>query len=125
MIKEFCNYLESNLDLSMGSTLFVGRIPPESGDLCSVVLERSGERVDPLNEKMRFKAVQILTRGKTYFSARDEAHRIFDEIINIAGVEVSGYTILSITGNAPSDIGQDSKDRFEFTCNVIVSYKKA
>lgn len=96
----------------------------DAPDLCTAVLERGGEPVHAENAALREKAIQLFTRGPHYFAARDEAFRIFEKVIDKAGVQITGFWIHSITGGTPQYIGQDDRRRVEFSANLLVRHRK-
>ncbi len=125
MIKPFTTYVATLASLTVGTNLFAGWRPATAPDLCTVILEQVSAQVDPDNKRMREKPVQLLTRGPSYFTARNEAFRVFDLIINITNITITGWLIHSITGGEPQSIGQDKEGRYEFSTNVIVRLKEA
>jgi len=96
-----------------------------------VVLESAGgglhfdlpDRID--------KMIQIISRAKTYFEARDDAREIFNVLHGTAGWTLSAvapavqdYEAMVIEALAdPQYIGQDDKRRYEFSTNYIFRIK--
>jgi len=80
VIKEVTEFIEFKTGLTRDTDLFAGHRPQGVADACDVVLESSGgsaffdlpERADPV--------FQVLSRAKTYFTARDRAWAIYDAI---------------------------------------------
>jgi hypothetical protein len=128
LLKALTEWLADGAGLALGTGLHAGTRPATAPDLCTVVLERGLERVDPKDERNREKPVQLLTRGPSYFTARDEAQRIADFINtrqNRMGVTViPGWFIKSIEPGSPQYLGQDDKGRHEFSTNVVVLARK-
>lgn len=124
MLKAFCGWLVDELGLELGKTLHAGMLRPEAPDLSTAVLERGGEVVHPENKALREKAIQLFTRGPSYFTARDEAFRIFEFVVNQTGVQLDGCWVHSVTGNAPQWVSQDERRRVEFSANILVRYRK-
>lgn len=131
--------------LEIGEDLWAGHRPQDCADNCDVVLETTGgmvyfdlpERTDPV--------IQILSRGTTYFTARDRAWAIYDAIFrrhspHIAAdraasagwllpldplILVKTYEILIIEPlSPPAYIGTDEKLRHEFSTNFIFKVNK-
>ena len=125
MVKAFCEWLASSssgLGLVIGSTLYAGQRPAAAPDLCTVVLERVPEIVDPERKDARQVTFQLFTRGRGYFTARDEARRIFDQVVNQYGVTgIDGWFVGHISGTGPAWIGQDDKGRDEFSANITLN----
>ncbi len=137
MIDEITEFIADKASLTKGTNIFVGHRPQSAADACDVVLETTGgevftdlpERADPV--------IQVLSRGGTYFTARDRAYAIYDAIYRnwasgsagwtIGPIEAGGqeYEVMAIVPLAPpQNIGQDKKLRFEFSTNYIFKIKK-
>lgn len=151
MLKEITQFIEDQSviaaisALTIGLDLWAGHRPQDCNDACDVVLETTGgmvyfdlpERADPV--------IQILSRGTTYFTARDRAWAIYDAIFrrhspHIAAdraasagwllpldplIIVKTHEILIIEPLSPPQyIGQDEKLRYEFSCNYIFKVNK-
>lgn len=137
MIKEVTDFIADKAGLTRDTDLFAGHRPKEAITNCDVVLETGGgsiffdlpERADPV--------IQILSRGKTYFTARARAYVIYDAIFRSYPLGSAGWTIGPILPGGdtyevmvieplapPQYIGQDPKLRFEFSTNYIFRAKK-
>jgi len=158
MIKEITTFIRDRVALLpvppvpllvIDTDLFAGHRPQAVADACDVILESTGgeaffelpERADPV--------IQVLSRARTYFTARARAHVIYDAIFRIHTVpDVAprlGYTYGSagwtlplvplVTGvpyeamvivplSPPQYIGQDEKLRHEFSTNYIFKVKR-
>jgi hypothetical protein len=132
VIKEIAEFIEDKTYFDVGVDLFVGHRPQDAPDRCQVLLERSGgvlhfdlpDRVDLV--------VQVLSRGLTYFNARDDAYTIFNTIHGTAGWTLptlttgESYKAMTIEAQAaPQAIGQDDKGRYEFSTNYIFRVQNA
>ena len=77
------------------------------------------------------KMIQVISRAKTYFDARDDAREIFNVLHGMAGWTLSAvspatqnYEAMTIEALAdPQSIGQDKKGRYEFSVNYIFRIK--
>lgn len=77
------------------------------------------------------KMIQVISRAKTYFHARDDAWEIFNVLHGTAGWTFSAvapatqdYEGMVIEALAdPQYIGQDDKRRYEFSTNYIFRIK--
>lgn len=143
MIKEITTFIRDKaallpapVALVIDTDLFAGHRPQEAANNCDVVLETAGgeaffelpERADPV--------IQVLSRGKTYFTARARAHVIFDAIFRIHTFGSAGWTLPIVAGgpqyeamvivplSPPQHIGQDEKLRHEFSTNYIFKLKR-
>lgn len=124
MIQEFATYLADGLGLEIGATLFAGHVPEEKPDLCSVLLERTPAYSEPGRRNHREWHFQLYTRGPSYFTARAEAHRIFDWAIGQAGIVLPSWFVVSVTGSAPGSIGPDPLGRPSFSGNLSLPAHK-
>lgn len=152
MIKEITTFIRDQavalvppVVLTIDTDLFAGHRPQGTTDNCDLILETTGgeiffelpERADPV--------IQVLSRGKTYFTARARAHVIYDAIFRIHTVpDALGFTygsagwpigpilpggdtyeIMVIVPLAPPQwIDQDEKLRYEFSTNYIFKIKR-
>jgi hypothetical protein len=125
MIKEISQFIASKTSFVIGDTLQVGHRLQNAPDRCQTVLETGGghpyfdlpDRID--------KAIQIMSRAKTYFNARDDAWEVFNAIHGTAGWQLTGSKeIMTIEALAdPQYIGQDEKGRYEFSTNYIFKWE--
>ena len=131
MLKEICQFIESKTSFVIGGTLQVGHRLQNAPDRCQVVLESGGGKPYFDLPKRIDKAIQVISRAKTYFNARDDAWEIYDALITnhpygsagwalpivIVGKEYVAHVIEAISD--PQYIGQDEEGRFEFSTNYI------
>lgn len=160
MIKEITKFIE-NLALGppwdKGINLFAGHVPPKNKDgdetpeRYLAVLENAGgtllENVggvvtatppsavgDPTYwPDYVEKAVQLLNRAKTFFTARDDAKELFDALHNTAGWNLPivdagpQYLVYTIDAQGPpAPIENPSQERlFTFSTNYIFKIEEA
>ena len=139
MIKEIGTFIAARAGLVVGGTtaraMHIGHRTPASPDRCSVALESAGgglhfdlpDRVD--------KMIQVISRAMTYMDARDDAWAIFNALHGEAGWKTDLTAIAPATQNYeamtiealadPQYIGQDDKDRYEFSTNYIFRIQNA
>lgn len=129
MIKEIGTFIAARAGLAVGTTMQIGHRIPSSPDRCSVALESGGGGLHfDLSDRVD-KMIQVISRAKTYMTARDDARTIFNALHGEAGWK-TGLTAIApatqdyeaMTIEALSDpqyIGQDDKDRYEFSTNYI------
>lgn len=136
MIREVTDFIADKAGLTRDTDLFAGHRPQNAQDACDVVLETAGgETFSDLPERADI-VFQVLSRAKTYFTARARAHEIYntiyrDHIYGSAGwtlpIVVVGeeYEAMVIEPLAPPQyVGQDNKSRFEFSTNYVFKIKK-
>jgi len=80
VIKEVTEFIEFKTGLTRDTNLFAGHRPQGIVDACDVVLESSGGSVFPELPERAEPVFQVLSRAKTYFTARDRAWAIYDAI---------------------------------------------
>lgn len=124
MIKALCTYMAAGLGLTIGTNLFAGKLPPAVDALSTAVLTRTGAVIDSEIKELRHQPIQIFTRGPEYHTADAEANRVCDWLVNQHGVAITGWTILSITGNGPAWLSTDAKGRDEFVANLLIRARK-
>jgi len=127
MIKEISKFIAGKTSFAIGSTLQVGHRTQKAPDRCNVVIESAGGGLHfDLSDRVD-KMIQIISRAKTYFDARDDAWEIFNVLHGTAGWTLSAvspatqnYEAMVIEAVAdPQSIGVDEKGRFEFSCNYL------
>jgi len=97
MIKEIAKFIESKTSFVIGTDLFVGHRLQDSPDRCQVILESGGgkpyfdlpDRID--------KAIQVISRAKTYFNARDDAWAIYKAIFSDCIKGSTGWSLPILT----------------------------
>jgi hypothetical protein len=122
-------------DYVIGTNLYCGHRPLDAPNKCLVVLETAGgalveewgmeDRVD--------KDIQVISRGESYFEARDEAVRVFEALHDTQGwnlphIETGEPDLLAMSVGALTDpqyIGQDDKGLYEFSVNFIFRIEEA
>jgi len=122
--------------LIIGDTLQVGHRPQDAPDACDTILESSGGSIIfDLPERADL-AIQVLSRAKTYFTARARAWAIYDAIFRDWIYGSAGWTLPIVTVGeeyeamiiepmaTPQYIGTDEKNRAEFSCNYIFKTRK-
>ena len=136
MIKEVAKFIANNAGLIIGTDLFEGHRPQSTIDACDVVLESSGGSVFPELPERADVVFQVLSRAKSYFTARARAWAIYDAIyrdwtygaanftlpIETVGEEYEAMIIEPLA--TPQYIGQDEKLRYEFSANYVFKIKK-
>lgn len=136
MIQEITEFIEDKAGLTRDVDLFAGHRPDDTINECDVVMESTGgmiffdlpERADPV--------IQVLSRAETYLTARARAWTIYDAIFRDHIYGSAGWTLPIVTVGekyeamiieplaSPQYIGQDEKQRFEFSCNYVFKIKK-
>lgn len=134
MIKEVTDFIADKASLTRDTNLFAGHRPQDCADACDVVLETAGGSVYFDLPKRADQVFQVLSRAKTYFTARARAYAIYDAIYRnwtsgsanwTLPVVDDAYEAMIIEPLAtPQYIGQDEKKRFEFSTNYIFKIKK-
>lgn len=101
---------------------------------CALISEAGGAETFPDLPDQANMMIQIVTRGRTYFEARDDAWVFYNALHGEAGWNLpnvgpgSGPDFLAMTIDAvttPQYIGQDQNGRFEFSTNYIFRMEQA
>jgi hypothetical protein len=137
MLKEIAKFIEDNTSFVIGTDLFEGHRLQDAPDQCQIVLETGGGSLHfDLTDRVD-KMIQIISRAKTYFTARTDAWEVFDALHNgaygsaghtLAAVApaVQNYEAMTIEAiSDPQYIGQDEKRRYEFSCNYLFKIRNA
>ena len=125
MIKQITTYIGTQAGLTIGTDLFAGFRPSNAPDECVTILETGGGKPDFYLPDSVEKMIQVLTRGKTYFSARDLADSVYEKLHGKAGialpvVDAKSFYVNTIDAlQVPQFIGIDEKGRIEFSANFI------
>ncbi len=136
MIQEITDFIALKAGLTRDTDLFAGHRLSDTIDECDVVLESAGGEVFfELPERADI-VIQVLSRGKTYFTARARAYVIYDAIFRNLIYGSAGWTLPIVTVGqeyeaqtitplaVPQWIGIDEKKRYEFSVNYIFIIKK-
>lgn len=131
MLKEIVTYIKNNTTgFTVGTNLFAGFVPATILDNYVVVRETGGAPNFYLTDKME-KAIQVLSKSTNYWTARDNAVKVYNCLHGIAGitlpvVETAAYYIDTAQATvAPQELGQDEKGLFEISTNYIVRIRDA
>ena len=138
MLQEIAKFIENKTaTFTIGTNLFEGHRLQDAPDRCTCILETGGsslyfdlpDRVD--------KMIQVLSRSKSYVTARADAWEIFNALHTgaygsaghtLAAVAPAIQNYVAMTIEAVSDpqyIGQDEKRRYEFSTNYLFKIRNA
>ena len=119
MIKEIVDYIEANTSFVTGTDMFVG-YQPDSPDQCVCIREF------PVTQNwsgMITMRLQVLTRAKDYFTARDDVY-VIHNLIKLTGFFITDYLVMFCDiASMPQSIGHDIAGRFEFSGNYLMYLK--
>lgn len=131
MLKELVQYIvNQDSDFTIGTNLFAGFVPVTIEDDYVVVRETGGALDFDLTDRME-KAIQVLSKSSNYWTARENAVKVFACLHGIAGVtlpivETAEYYIDTAEATvAPQNLGQDEKGLFEISTNYMVRIRNA
>ena len=126
MLKELAQYIEDETALVIGTDLFAGYIPEGSQEDCIVLIESGGDPNTSLSDAGAA-TIQILSRAKDYWTARDNAYLIYNFLHCAAGITLpvvtvgKEYYINTISAIAfPQSVGQDDRGLFNVSTNFIL-----
>ena len=137
MLKEIVQFIEDQTSFVIGTDLFAGHRLQDAPDQCQVVLETGGSALHFDLTDRNDKMIQVLSRGKTYFTAREDAMEVFDAL-HTGAYGMSGHTLAAVAPavqdyeamvieavSDPQYIGQDEKGRYEFSTNYLFRIRNA
>jgi hypothetical protein len=133
MFREICTFISNQTGFVIGDTLQVGHRIQDAPDRCVLISERGGGEPNDYFVDMANLEIQIITRAKSYFDARDDAWTVYEAIQASAGwnmprIDGSGEDFLAMTVNAistPGYISTDENGRHEFSVNFIFRMEEA
>lgn len=138
MLKEIAKFIEDKTaTFVIGTNLFEGHRLQDAPDRCTCILETGGSSLDfDLTDKID-KMIQVLSRSKTYFTARADAWEVFNAL-HTGTYGMAGHTLAAVAPaiqdyeamvieaiSDPQYIGQDEKRRYEFSCNYLFRIRNA
>jgi hypothetical protein len=115
-IKPLADYIEANSSLVTGTTLYIGRIPPEVQE-ASVIFEHSGG----LNESgLKRKIIEIRTISKDYETGDTLINSLFSLFAYHNGCTFSDGSVIfnSVPLATPQFIGYDEHLKAVFMCSL-------
>jgi len=130
MIKEVTQFIATKVGLTIGTNFFAGHRPQDAPDDCDCVLETAGGSVYPDIPDRVDKHIQVLSRARTYFTARARAWAIYDALYRNYSLGSAGWTLPNVVGDdyvamvieplaSPQYIDLDEKLRHEFSTNYV------
>jgi len=126
MIREIATLISTLTGWTIGDDLQVGHRAQDAPERCRLVSEAGGGESNYYIPDSMNVNIQIITRAKTYMTARDDAWDAFYVLQGTAGWNMpaigSGPDYLAEVIEAmaiPQYIGQDSNGLFEFSVNFI------
>ena len=125
MIRPLCTYLAGQGCGTIGTTLFAGAFP-NTATFGLAVCETGPEipRLTPAGVLSIAKSVQLLSRGRTYETARQTARAAYDALVGKSNLSLEGWQIACIDGIAPQYLGTDDKLNHTFSANLTVYGKE-
>jgi hypothetical protein len=124
MIKEIVTYIAANTSLAIGSTIFAGFTETDAPLTCVIVEEVDPAIADYLLTDRVQKPIRIISRGVSYWTARNTADTVFDLLHGkmqlVLPVVISGVVYCSnVTGTRPYYMGKDADGSHMFVSNFM------
>lgn len=125
MIKEITEYTANKASLIVGNTIHAGFFPQDAIDDCSIILDNGGPGDYYLLDKLEL-TIQVITRGFDYHETEGRAKVIYGIFNGGKWITLSdeddGIWIINSSSaiQSPAPVGQDDKNRFEFSANYIL-----
>lgn len=110
MIKEVTTFIATKANLTRDTNLFAGHRPQGVTDACDVVIESASGSVFPEIPERADPVFQVLSRAKTYMTARARAWAIYNAIYGDWTLGSAGWTlpkVLSDDSISPCDATDD------------------
>ena len=107
MIKEVTEFIEFKAKLTRDADLFAGHRPQGVPDACDVVLESAGGSIFPELPERADVVFQVLSRAKTYMTARARAWAIYDAIYRDHVYGSANWELPTISSDSISDCDTD------------------
>lgn len=130
MIKEIVQYIEDGTDLINGTNLFAAFAPPDVED-CVIVIESGGRPNFYLTDFVE-KTIQVLSRAKNYWTAKDDADKVYELLHGGAGITLPVVTVgkeyfvnTMEAVSVPQSLGQDEKGLFNISTNYVLRIQNA
>lgn len=116
MIRELCEYIESNTSFTIGSTLFALGMDSDVVDRCVVMAEVSPGIADPTLDGLRQIPLVAYARAKTQFTARDDAYTVFNLLhrgyqVSLGPVGSGPVYVCNFVCRTPYNLGLDETGR--------------
>lgn len=131
MLKQITQYIKNQTTgFTIGTNLFAGFAPPTAQDDVVVIKETGGDTDFELKDKLE-KTIQVLSRASDYWTARENAMKVFVCLHGIAGItlpvidEEAYYLNAAEAINAPQSLDQDEKGLFNISTNYILRIQNA
>jgi len=119
VIKEVTEFIEFKARLTRDTDLFAGHRPQGAQDACDVVLESAGGSVFPELPERADTVYQVLSRAKTYMTARARAWAIYDAIYRNHGYGSANWELPTVSSDSISAC--DATDDWIATAGGVLS----
>lgn len=127
--QQVAQYLQTTIvspALTLGTNLFVSTMPPQPDELCVMVVNTGGPEADRYTP-IRQVSIQVSVRASQYDTGSSVINSTFNALHQKTDqlVLVSGQTDImqSMAMQEPTFIGQDTNQRYMFTCNFVITYR--
>jgi hypothetical protein len=133
MFEEICELISNHTGFIKGSTMQMGHRVQNAPKRCVLISESGGGSTIPELADYADVLIQVISRGETYFNARDDAYVVYRAMHGTAGWNMpnlsgSGPDYIAWTVEAlaiPQYIGQPEDGAFEFSTNYIFRCSQA
>ncbi|MFA5456873.1 MAG: minor capsid protein [Synergistaceae bacterium] len=125
LLKEICDYIDTNTSLTVGTYLFAGAAPSGIADTHVIVIE-SGGSPDQYLADYQEKTIQVLSKSADYFDALANAEVVYAALHCKRGITLGSFyanVIEAIT--LPQSVGQDEKGLFVLSTNYVLRAQDA
>ncbi len=123
--KNLAEYLEDEGHGTVGTNIFIGKIPSEAPNNCVIVYDTGGVAPDTYIPT-RSPSAQIYVRNTSYETGKEKIEAIVSSLHKEANFSIQTgeqYVYYAKLMQEPSHIGQDENDRQEFSANFLFLYR--
>lgn len=133
MFHEVCKLIETLTGFAIGSFLQVGHRMQNAPARHILVTEAAGGSTNFYCPDMADIDIQVISRAKTYFEARDDVWAVYEALHGTAGWNLANwkgsgpdYLVMDIEAlTIPQYLGVDSNRLHEFSVNFIFRVEQA
>lgn len=116
MIKELCNYIDTNTSLTVGTDLLAISADSDAADECTVIAESAPGLANGLLTDLRQIPLVAYARAIERFTARDNAYTVFDclhgkQQISLTAIGSGPVYICNFECRVPYHVGLDESGR--------------
>lgn len=122
-LKDLTEWIAAKANMTIGKDLLAGAMMPDADIKVTVALPQA-EDPKTYTPRQTTLPVELRTRGKTYWEARDEAYRVYNTVNNSINSTHDDLTVMHAQGTGPRFIGVNERQHYEFSSNLTFNLMK-